>query len=59
MRSLRQTVDKSDVNDVIIDRIERLDEKLTPTFLRVFPRHQNILSEIDHVLRSRRPNGGE
>jgi hypothetical protein len=38
---------------------ERLDEKLTPTFLRVFPRHQNILSEIDHVLRSRRPNCGE
>ena len=49
---------RAEITEAIIDRLERVEEKLTPTFLKVFPRHNEFLGEIDNVLRPRRESGG-
>lgn len=39
----------------IIDRLDRIQEKLEPTFDRVFPESVEFLNEVETSLRSRRP----
>ena len=42
---------KADALRAIFDRLDRIDEQLTPAFFRVFPRQREFLDEIDSVLR--------